>query len=128
MKSTLLGSLVLACALVLIAGALPAFAGDVNGKWSGEVQGGGQVYPITLTLKADGEKLTGTMGGSGGEYPINDGTIKGDDISFNVVIDFNGNSLKLIYTGKVAGDEIRFHLVPEGAEDYAQDFTAKRAS
>jgi hypothetical protein len=128
MKSTLLGSLVLACMLLPIAGALPTVAGDVNGKWTAEVQGGDQVYPITLTLKADGDKLTGTMGGPGGEYPINEGTIKGDEVSFNVVIDFNGNSLKLIYTGKVAGDEIKFHLVPEGAEDYAQDFTAKRAS
>lgn len=114
--------LVLACAMLLP-------AGDVNGKWTGEVQGGDQVFTVTLTLKADGEKLTGKMGGTGDrEYDLEEGKIKGDDISFSVTIDFNGNSMKLLYTGEVAGDEIKFHLVPQGAENYAQDFTAKRAS
>jgi hypothetical protein len=123
-----LRSLAVVCALLLMAGSLPMFAGDVNGKWTGEIQGPDQVYPVVLTLKADGEKLSGKMGGPGGDFDLADGVIKGDDISFTVTIDFNGNALKLIYTGKVAGDEIKFHVVPEGAEDYAQDFTAKRAS
>jgi hypothetical protein len=44
--------------------AVAAFAADVNGKWTAEMQGrDGQTMTTTFNLKADGSALTGTVSG-----------------------------------------------------------------
>jgi hypothetical protein len=107
--------------------AAAALAADVTGKWTAEVAGrGGNTQTVTMNLKADGDQLTGTVSGRMGDNPISDGKINGDDISFHVVLDFQGNSIKMIYTGKVSSDEIKFKREVEGRG--ATEFTAKRAS
>ena len=108
--------------------ALPCFAAGVDGKWTAEVPGrNGQAQTTTFTFKADGEKLTGTVAGMRGDNPISDGTVKADDVAFNVVVNFNGNEFKMKYKGKLAGDEIKFTRTREGGDQPAQEFTAKRA-
>ena len=105
-----------------------ALAADVDGKWTGEVQGRNGPRPINFTLKSDGSKLTGTMIGMGGrETPITDGKIDGGNVSFTVVNEMNGNTIKIMYTGKLSGDEIKMKSQREGA-DRTQEFTAKRAN
>jgi hypothetical protein len=42
-------------------------------------------------------------------------------------MNFNGNDVKLIFKGKVAGDEIKFTRQREGG-DRVQEFTAKKSS
>jgi hypothetical protein len=58
------------CAFIVCLLALPGAAlaqGSVDGKWVGEIQGGRGPQPVTLTLTADGGKLSGTvLGGRGG--------------------------------------------------------------
>lgn len=107
--------------------ALTMFAADASGKWSGEVEGrNGQKRTQTFNLKADGGKLTGTMVGPGGrEVNIEDGKVSGDDISFAVTLEMGGNTRKIPYKGKVAGDEIQFK---SGEGERAREFTAKRAT
>ena len=80
-----------------------------------------------MTFKAEGETLTGTVTGRQGDVPITDGKIAGDNISFTVVMNFQGNEVKMLYKGKVAGDEIKFTRQREGG-DQTQEFTAKRAT
>ena len=88
--------------------ALSAFAADVSGKWKAEFQTpDGQTRTSNLTLKADGETLTGTISGRGGDTAISEGKVSGDEISFVVVRDFQGQQMKSQYKGKVAGDEIK---------------------
>jgi hypothetical protein len=41
-------------------------------------------------------------------------------------MNFGGNAVKLIYKGKIAGEEIKFTRTREGA-DQKQEFTVKRA-
>ena len=109
--------------------AVAAFAADVTGKWNAEVPGrGGQTRQITMNLKADGATLTGTIGGPQGDTEITNGKVDGDQVSFTVVREFQGNSVKLNYTGKVAGDEIKFKQEREGGEGRSQEFTAKRST
>jgi hypothetical protein len=104
-----------------------AWAADVNGKWVAQVPGrGGQTRETTFNFKAEGEKLTGTVTGMQGEAPIADGTIKGDDISFTQTFEMQGNSIKVIYKGKVSGDEIKFTRMREGGTQPPAEFTAKR--
>jgi hypothetical protein len=104
-----------------------AWAADVNGKWVAQVPGRqGGTQENTFTFKADGEKLTGTVTGARGEAPIADGVIKGDDISFTQTFEMQGNSIKVIYKGKVSGDEIKFTRMREGGNQPPTEFTAKR--
>lgn len=85
-----------------------AFAADVDGTWTAtfDTQIGEQHY--TYTFKADGEKLTGTAKNDWGERPIEDGTIKGDDVAFTENVEFQGQKITIKYTGKLSGDELKF--------------------
>lgn len=91
--------------------ALSSFAADVSGKWKAEFETpNGQTRTSNLTLKADGETLTGTISGRGGDTAISEGKVSGDEISFVVVRDFQGQQMKSQYKGKVAGDEIKMSV------------------
>jgi hypothetical protein len=59
-----------------------------------------------LTLKAAGNKLSGTMEISFGKSDFTGGTVKGNDISFNMDISTPMGQLNLEYTGKVTGSDI----------------------
>ncbi len=115
-------------ACFVLAAVAMAWAADISGKWVAQVPGrGGQTRETTFNFKADGTKLTGTVSGMQGDNPISDGKIDGDNISFTVVNSFNGNEVKLLYKGKVAGDEIKFTRTRDGGTQPPQEFTAKRA-
>jgi hypothetical protein len=115
---------ILVAALV---GATLLLAADPTGTWSGDQPGrDGNTYNITFKLKADGGKLTGTMGGDQFEQPIQNGEIHGDDISFTVHLDF-GDGIDLKYTGKVGADKIDFKVQRNGDAN-AQPFVAKKAT
>jgi hypothetical protein len=104
------------------------FAADVNGKWTAEVPArNGEKRVQTFNLKADGDKLTGTVATPMGERPITDGTVKGDEISFTVEMPGRngGEARKMTYVGKVSGGEIKF-TVKGGQQD--REITAKRAT
>jgi len=122
MKTRTVGFL---CAVALLA-TLTVFAGNVTGTWKGSYPGrDGQTRESTFVLKAEGEKLTGTVAGGRGESEIKDGTIKGGDINFLVVRNFGGNDVTVKYKGKVVGDAIQFK-VEAGERSY--EMTAKRVS
>ncbi len=108
-----------------------ALAADPSGKWVAQVPGReGQTQETTITLKAEGDKLTGSISGRQGDTAISDGKVSGDNISFNVVREFNGNTIKMVYTGKLSGDEIKFTRKFEGGPGGDRppvEFTAKRA-
>jgi|SRR5215472_5204685 hypothetical protein len=115
--------------LFLLLAATSIFAADATGKWVAQVPGrNGQMREVTFNLKADGSSLTGSVTTMRGDAPISDGKIDGDNISFTQVLEFNGNSVKLIYKGKVSGDSIKFSREREGGEGQPVEFTAKRAS
>jgi hypothetical protein len=117
----------IAFCLLLVAGlSLLASAAAIDGKWIAQVPGrDGQTRETTFTFKAEGDKLTGSMSGRNGDIQIADGKITGDDISFTVTQNFNGNEMKRAFTGKVAGDEIK---MKRAATEQAQsvEFAAKR--
>lgn len=105
-----------------------AWAADVSGKWTATMEGPRGTQTTTFNLKAEGEKLTGTVEGArGGAVQITDGKVSGDDISFTVVREFQGNQMKLLYKGKVTGDELKMQMSREGA-DQSREIVAKRAT
>ena len=119
---------VLRMALLLVCVfAVVASAATIDGKWVVQMQGrDGQTRETVYNFKADGDKLTGTVSGRGGDTPISDGKISGDEISFTVVRSFNGNEFKMNYRGKVSGDEIKLTTEGRGGRG-PQEMTAKRA-
>ena len=112
-------------AITLLATSL--VAADVSGKWSAQVPGrNGETREQIFNLKADGEKLTGTMSaGRGGEAPIADGKVSGDIVSFSMTREMNGNTIKWTYTGTVSGNEIKMKRA--GGQGEPREFVAKRA-
>jgi opacity protein-like surface antigen len=109
----------------LFAGA--ALAADVTGKWTAQVPGrGGETREMTFDLKAEGANLTGTVSGAQGQpNKISEGKVNGNEISFVVTIERNGNTMKQTYTGTLAGDEIKMKRQRQQGEPV--EFTAKRA-
>jgi hypothetical protein len=89
-----------------------AFAGDIDGKWEGEVQGmDGNPMKISYSFKADGNTLTGTTKNpmDGSDLTIQDGKIDGNDFSFS--LDF-GMGQPMKHTGTIKGDtmELKFEM------------------
>ena len=110
--------------------AVPVMAADVTGKWKAELQTpDGQTLTNELTFEAKGETLTGTIVSSRSPEPrpIENGTIKGDAITFEVTRDFGGNPVKLSYTGTVKGDELPLKVtVAGGDQTFEFEMVAKR--
>jgi hypothetical protein len=115
-------------AVLMLAFAWTAIAGDVSGKWTAQVPGrDGQTREQTFQFKQEGDKLTGTATlFQGNELPITDGKVSGDDISFAIKAEFNGNSFQMNYKGKVSGEEIKMTSQREGGNQ-VREFTAKKA-
>jgi len=87
-------------------------AADPSGDWKAEfdTQIGPQKY--TYTLKANGDRITGrAVGEAGGEKhtsELKEGRLAGDTVIFFETFEFQGNEIRIDYTGKLAGDEIQF--------------------
>lgn|SRR5579872_946386 len=83
--------------------ALAADIASINGKWTAEVQGRNGTVTQTLVLNASGNSLTGSFQGArGGAVDISDGTIDGNNVSFKVVREFNGNQFTQQYKGTLS--------------------------
>ncbi len=107
--------------------AIAAMAADVAGKWKGSAPGrDGQPMEYNLELKADGAALSGTLATQMGSTPITDGKADGDNVSFKVKREFNGNAFVMNYAGKVDGDEMKLTMTVEGRE-MRREMTLKRA-
>ena len=101
---------------------------DPTGTWKWSITGqNGQTRETTLKLKLDGDKLTGAISGRGSETPIADAKIKGEEISFQVTREFNGNKVTSKYSGKVSGDSIKGKMEFErNGQSQSRDWEAKR--
>jgi len=117
--------------------AFAAMAADVTGKWTYEQpgRGGGPGRPVTITLKQDGAKLTGSVPGMGrGENPpppteITDGKVDGNMVSFTVKREFNGNSMVTKYEGTVNGDEMKLKVTRDTQNGpQTSEVTAKKST
>ena len=114
------------CALLVLAtvGAA-AFAAGVAGKWTAAIDTQIGVQNYTYDFKVDGEKLTGTAKSQFSESQIAEGSVKGDEISFVENLKYEDQEMRVVYKGKISGDEIKFNR--QVGEFASEDFVAKRA-
>jgi hypothetical protein len=139
---------------ILLAIAFVAAAADVSGKWTYEQPGrGGNPSTVTITLKADGAKLTGTiLGGFGGgrgrgrggdsnaaptpppaptPVDISDGKVDGNTITFTVKRETPNGTMTTSYKGTLDGDNLQLEVTRpgrNGGDPVTAKFTAKRAA
>jgi hypothetical protein len=79
---------------------------DVSGPWTLQVEtGAGSVTP-TVTFKQEGEKLTGQYSGQFGESALT-GALNGADITFSIDVNFQGNTIRVVYAGTVEKDAMK---------------------
>ena len=92
-----------------------ASAGDVNGTWKGAFDFNGNSVPLAVNLKVAGTDVTGTVEGlPTTPAEIHEGKVDGENVTFWVNSDYQGQTYKLVYKGKLAGDHIDFSF---GTED-----------
>ncbi len=98
---------------------------DVTGTWTFTVMSAAGTSNPMVTLKQDGEKLTGKYSSQlMGEAPLT-GTVKGQAIDFVVSADVQGTAFQLTYSGTVdSKDSMKGKL--SAGEFGDGTFTAKR--
>ncbi len=103
-------------------------AADATGKWKGTLETEDGSRELTFNLKADGGKLTGIVAGLlDRPLDVNDGKVEGAIITFSVITEWDGNAVKLVYKGEMAGDEIKFTMgIDDGS--WSTEVKAKRVA
>lgn len=97
---------------------------DLTGKWLFNVQTDAGSGTPTVTLKQDGEKLTGHYTGQLGDVDLA-GSVKGSDFTFSFSSDLQGNKLDVTYRGTIVSkDDLKGTVSIAGLGEGT--FTAKR--
>ena len=103
--------------VIVVLLATGAMASELTGTWSGtfKVSGGDHSTPQIISLKQDGRKLTGSAGPDLGEqYPIENGKIHGDRVTFEVTSGEWRFSYDLKWSGQ---DDMKGSLDLKGVND-----------
>ena len=119
--------LILAVTFALHPGAA-AFAqaakADLTGKWLFNVQTDAGSGTPTVTLKQEGDKLTGHYVGQLGDVDVA-GSVKGSEFTFSFTSDLQGNKLDVTYKGTIENkDSLKGSVSIAGLGEGT--FTAKR--
>jgi hypothetical protein len=110
--------------LTMVSSATFAQSGP-SGAWDLTIDSPQGANTVTLTLKQDGDKLTGDMSSQMGTTPVA-GTFSGGTVAVTANIDLQGTSLQLGINGKLAADALS-GTVKFG--DFGEfPFTGKRAA
>jgi hypothetical protein len=78
---------------------------EISGEWDGTADANGQPFPFTLTLKVDGEKVTGASSSQLGTSTITSGSWKDGKLVF--LLDSANGQIGMVATivdGKLVGD------------------------
>ena len=100
---------------------------DVTGTWKGAFDFQGSSVPLTFNLTVAAGVVTGTVEGlPTTPAEIHDGKVDSDTVTFWVNTDYQGDTYKLVYKGKITAEQIAFKC---GVEDgsWGAELTAVRA-
>jgi hypothetical protein len=123
----------MATVLVVLAGFAGAAVADdkanPTGTWKWSVERNGETFDLTLKLKLEDGKVTGTLTRGDQETKIEDGKFKDGEVSFTVTNERNGQKFTRKYTGKVSGDALKGKIEFErNGETISRDWDAKRST
>ncbi|HEV2132922.1 MAG TPA: hypothetical protein VGR47_01540 [Terracidiphilus sp.] len=100
---------------------------DVTGTWKGSFDYDGNNVVLTFHLTAASGVVTGTVEGlPTTPAEVHEGKLDGDTVTFWVLTDYQGQTYKLVYTGKVSAEKIAFNF---GTDDggWSTTLTATKA-
>lgn len=106
----------------------PAASGNANltGDWSVSLQLDTITATPAISLKQDGDKLTGDYTSQQyGKFPLT-GSVKGTEMTFSVSMSVEGNAITAVYTGVVQADGSLKGSVDIGGGAMAGTFSATR--
>jgi enterochelin esterase-like enzyme len=114
--------------LTLAVASLSALAADVTGTWKAEFETRRGLQKYTFTLKQEGPSVTGKASverdGEKREIELKEGKVEGDMVTFVEPLKIQDNEIKITFTGKASGNEIKF---TRKAGDFgSSEATAKR--
>jgi hypothetical protein len=122
---------------VIVALALASFVGVARaedkpnpaGTWKWTATFGNNKVDLTLKLKLDKDKLTGTITGRDGkEAEIEEPKYKDGEVTFTVTRERNGTKIPSKYSGKVSGDTLKGKIESErNGKATSRDWEATRA-
>jgi enterochelin esterase-like enzyme len=105
-------------------------AADVTGIWKSEFDSQIGVQKYTYTLKQDGTNLTGKANSEIGEQKretqLTEGKVDGEKISFVEMLDFQGNDLRITYTGKISTNANEINFTREVGDFAREEIVARR--
>jgi len=99
---------------------------DVSGTWKGSFDYNGTTVALTIHLMSAAGVVTGSVEGlPTTPAEIHDGKVDGDTVTFWVNTDYQGQTYKLVYSGKVTAGQLVFTL---GTDDgsWSTQVTASR--
>jgi len=80
--------------------------GDLNGAWMLSFNTPQGQRDATATFKVDGDKLTGTLEGPGGEISLT-GTVKGETFTCTMEVQTQNGPLSIAMEGSISGDLLK---------------------
>lgn len=83
---------------------------DATGKWELTLDFQGQRVPVTLTLKQDGDKVSGDIETVLGSGKISDGKVSGSKLNATASTEIQGQSVDFVITGAIDGDSMKGSL------------------
>jgi hypothetical protein len=90
---------------------------------------GGQTFEPVLRLEQNGSDLKGVVAIRDFETPISKGKVQGNNVSFEVVRERDGNTFKSVYNGKLEGNVLRGTVASNwGGNERTFDFEARRVN
>src|SRR5664279_182538 len=93
--------------IALLSFSVAAAAASVDGKWTGEVPStSGNMRTTTFTFESSGDKVEGNVSTARDDFPISDGKLDGDNLSFTVTRNVGGEEITWRYQGTIMGDSI----------------------
>lgn len=105
-----------------------AKAADATGTWKWTMEFNGNSVERTIKLKQEGEKLSGVSVFNDTETPIEEGKVTGNEVSFQVTRERNGDKFTVKYQGTLEGDSLKGKIKGAmGGQEREFDWDAKRA-
>lgn len=113
---------------LLLAASVAMAADDPTGTWKWTTKFNDMEREVTLKLKLEGDKLTGSLPGrENQETAIEEGAFKDGTVTFKVTRERNGNKFVSKYSAKLDGDTLKGTIESErNGQTNQREFEAKR--
>ena len=96
---------------ILLYAAITAMAGDAEDMWKlTYTTSNGLVRESNLNLTVEGDTLAGTLSSDRGTARIEHGSLRGNEIAFDLIRSSNNDQITVHFKGRIEGDTMKLTL------------------